>query len=287
MLNRLRRYRFRPKLRTAEATETNSQLNAERCPPESFPYPQNIEFYALKLYTQLDDKKDEIRLVRVLPGDVGDPVHCELVQNISLASIQHDRPELTDHMRYKAFKKELARSMGMHHDWTKMSLEELNDEDCFQQGYSGLMECEMQGRGLAGEQDNSQTPMGDEYYALSYAAGDLQNVEPITLDGMVLNVYSSIAEALRRLRLKSTTLQIWIEHSIMADGSPALLAKNPKRGSDGYPCSNPLGAAVPRPSLLRYRFLENQPPMMADHRSSYASAVPNHIRAHLGISRAR
>ncbi|KIV86717.1 hypothetical protein PV11_02313 [Exophiala sideris] len=189
----------------------DTQLNSQELPLESFPYPQNDDFYARRVYAKLDDTNDEIRLVRVLPGNPEDPIQCELVQNIRLGSLQQERPELTDHLRLENFKRELSRCAGLHPAGTELKVDELGHEDCLQQGYSGITQCEMQGRHLAGEEDNSHSPPGDEYYALSYVAGDLPDIEPITLAGVVFNVYRSIADAIRRLRLKSSVLQIWID----------------------------------------------------------------------------
>ncbi|KAI1622043.1 hypothetical protein EDD37DRAFT_696498 [Exophiala viscosa] len=177
----------------------DTQLDSGEVPLESFPYPQNDEFYAREIYTQLDGMQDEIRLVRVLPGNPEAPILCELVQNLSLRSLQHERPELTNDIRFENFGREVFRSRGKNPDGTEVYLADLGHEDCLQQGYS---------------ENKAISPLGDEYYALSYAAGDLQNIEPITLAGVVFNIYSSIAYAIRRLRSQSTTLQIWIDQRL-------------------------------------------------------------------------
>ncbi|KAI1615421.1 hypothetical protein EDD36DRAFT_462934 [Exophiala viscosa] len=153
----------------------DTQLDSGEVPLESFPYPQNDEFYAREIYTQLDGMQDEIRLVRVLPGNPEAPILCELVQNLSLRSLQHERPELTNDIRFENFGREVFRSRGKNPDGTEVYLADLGHEDCLQQGYS---------------ENKAISPLGDEYYALSYAAGDLQNIEPITLAGVVFNIYS-------------------------------------------------------------------------------------------------
>ena len=186
-------------------------MNTQEVPLEDFPHPQNDDFYAQSIYTHLDTTKDEIRLVRVLPGNPEDPIKCELVQNISLLSLQKERPEVTDYMSFENSKREVFRSQDNRFYGTELGLGGLGHEDCLQQGYTGIMQCEVQEWHLAGKKNNNQSPLGDEYYALSYAAGNLQDLTPITLGGVVFNVYSSIAEAIRRLRLSSITLQLWID----------------------------------------------------------------------------
>ncbi|KAK5124827.1 hypothetical protein LTR85_001540 [Meristemomyces frigidus] len=55
-----------------------------RDPAVNFFSPQNVAFYASAVYTSLDHKRQEIRLLEVLPGSKLDQLHCNLAAPIPL-----------------------------------------------------------------------------------------------------------------------------------------------------------------------------------------------------------
>jgi hypothetical protein len=51
----------------------------------------------------------------------------------------------------------------------------------------------------------------EPYNALSYAWGDMNDSQPVTVDGTALNVSTSLESGLRELRDEQTDLLLWVD----------------------------------------------------------------------------